>query len=37
MIVTKVKLGLLGKKTLQKVKDTLEHVPRNQMDLPDDW
>ncbi|KAI0245444.1 hypothetical protein BJV78DRAFT_1138595, partial [Lactifluus subvellereus] len=25
------------KRTIQKVKDTCEHVLRNQMDLPDDW
>ncbi|KAI0249389.1 hypothetical protein BJV78DRAFT_1228007, partial [Lactifluus subvellereus] len=25
------------KRTTQTVKDTWEHVLRNQMDLPDDW
>ncbi|KAI0248963.1 hypothetical protein BJV78DRAFT_1232011, partial [Lactifluus subvellereus] len=34
LTTTKIKRD---KRTIQKAKDTWEHVLRNQMDLPDDW
>ncbi|KAI0252966.1 hypothetical protein BJV78DRAFT_1198089 [Lactifluus subvellereus] len=34
LTATKIKRD---KRTIQKAKDTWEHVLRNQMDLPDDW